>query len=83
MPTRHYDERREKLDEIKRKYNKEVSSDETYKPSRRDFRGEWENRNLRGNSSRSSSLRLIIILGLLMFLAWFFLLKDNRWIELF
>lgn len=82
LPTRHYDERQEKIDAIKEKYNVDKTTVNN-KPSVRNFRAEWENRNIQGTSgSGSSSTRLLVIIAILVFVAWFFLVRDNEWINI-
>lgn len=84
LPTQYYDERKERLDRLKDKYDHEDAPEISVERSRKkDFRREWENRSYREHSAENfkelgngrSNIRLGVIMAILMFLAWFFLIR--------
>lgn len=76
MPTRYYSEEQERLNKIKSKYEDSNSTDE-YVPNA-NFRKEWSNKNARASTTnRSSNTRLVVIIGVLLFAAWYLLIRNN------
>lgn len=76
MPTRYYSEEQERLNKIKSKYQDKDSTEE-YIPNA-NFRKEWNNKNSRASTSnKSSNMRLLVIIGLLAFVAWYLLIRNN------
>lgn len=79
MPTRYYDEDEERLKKVKNKYADENSKEE-YKPTA-NFRKEWNKKNARpivSKDNKSSNIRLLVIIGVLLFAAWYLLIRNNN-----
>lgn len=76
MPTRYYSEDKERLEKIKSKYQENESTD-NYVPNA-NFRKEWNNKNARASTTnKSSNIRLVVIIGVLLFGAWYLLIRNN------
>lgn len=76
MPTRYYNAEDERLQKIKSKYS-DSNETEEYIPNA-NFRKEWSNKNTRkASSNKQSNIRLIVIIGVLFFAAWYLLIRNN------
>lgn len=76
MPTRYYSEEQERLKKAQSKYQDNNSTDE-YIPNA-NFRKEWSNKNSRASTSnKTSNVRLIVIIGVLLITAWYLLIRNN------